>query len=297
MHRGRGAPGVFPPECTAAVQQLACVSPSVVGYQMTCWSVRSLATVVEDVIGEVIHFTSVAAILRTVDINIHQMEYCKSTDWTEEARQRAVRILWCYEMATRLWERNEVVLCLDEKPNFQILNHFPKRWLEPGRPRAQEFEYKRLGTANLLVGHVLHNGKFLGEPLAANDGDSFRPAFKRMLRPLRTASRIHVIMDNGSSHTAADTLKLFKSLSPRVRVLFTPSHASWLNQAENAIAAFSRAYLRQGSWESRERFIAAMPHCYREYDRLHAHPFKWSFTRANFHDWMLDRDRRLRAEL
>lgn len=295
MRPGLDVPGLFPPEAIAAIQQLACVAPSVMGYEMTCWSCRTLATVVEDVSGEVVHFTTVAAILRTVDIQVHQMEYCKSTDWTAEHRERAIRILWCYEMVEALWKRGEIVVCLDEKPNFQILNRFPKRWLGPGRPRAQGFEYKRLGVANLLVGHVLHSGQFLGEALPANDGACFRPAFQRILQALPAARRIHVIIDNGSSHTADETIALFKSLSPQVRVLFTPSHASWLNQAENAIAAFSRRYLRHGTWASRQAFLDKLPACYDEFNRLHAHPFNWSYTRAQFRDWMTERDRRLIA--
>ena len=295
MLHGPVVPGLFPPQAVAAIEQLACVSPSVMGYEMTCWSSRTLATVVQEITGTEVHFTTVATILRTVDIQVHQMEYCKTTDWTEEARERAVQILWCYEMVDSLRARGELVLCLDEKPNFQVFNRFPKAWLAPGRPRAQESEYKRLGTANLLVGHVLHSGQFLGEALPANDGASFRPAFKRMISALRGARRIHVVMDNGSSHTAHDTMQLFEDLAPRVRVLFTPSHSSWLNQAENAIAAFSRKYLRHGSWPTRAAFLERIPACYKEYARLHAHRFRWSFTRQDFREWMFERDRRLLA--
>ncbi|MBI4786929.1 MAG: transposase [Chloroflexi bacterium] len=52
-----------------------------------------------------------------------------------------------------------------------------------------------------------------------------RPAVRRLLHPYGWAQRIHLIIDNGSSHTSDDTLAFFHELSPRIHVLFTPVDA------------------------------------------------------------------------
>jgi hypothetical protein len=93
-------------------------------------------------------------------------------------------------------------------------------------------------------------------------------------------------MGNGSSHTSGDTEAFFKQLRPRVHVLFTPSHASWLNQAELLLRAFTDRYLDRGSWETRGSMIAHLLASRVEYNQCYAHPFKWEWTRRDFHYWL-----------
>jgi len=61
----------------------------------------------------------------------------------------------------------------------------------------------------------------------------------------------------------------------------TPAHASWLDQAELLLRAFSERYLKHGNWESRQYLIDHLEAGWREYDRLYAHPFSWSWTRRD----------------
>ncbi len=75
----------------------------------------------------------------------------------------------------------------------------------------------------------------------------------------------------------------------RVVVHFTPAHASWVNQAELALSAFSRRYLRDRVSESRAELIAHIERALDEYNRLYAHPFTWSFTRHAMHQWYCHR--------
>jgi len=55
---------------------------------------------------------------------------------------------------------------------------------------------------------------------------------------------VHFILDNGSSHIATVTREWVAAQEGLVRFHFIPAHASWLNQAEMALSAFSRRYLR-----------------------------------------------------
>jgi hypothetical protein len=89
----------------------------------------------------------------------------------------------------------------------------------------------------------------------------------------RWARRIHLIIDNCSSHTSEETTEFFEYRKPRVHVLFTPINASWLNQAEALLEALSTRYLIRGSWCSRARMVKHIIGSKQEYNQRYAHPF------------------------
>jgi hypothetical protein len=217
----------------------------------------------------------------------HRFRYWKTTVWDDEAIEQTLKILWLYEHIDRLWQRGEVVLCVDEKPNIQVLERKrPTRRMQPGHIELQEFEYVRHGTVILLAGLTVYNGRMLAECLDKNDGDHFRPAVCRFLHPYGWARRIHVIIDNWSSHTSEDTSDFFQERSPRVRVLFTPVDTSWLNQAESLLEAFSERYLLRGSWSSRDEMIQHILASRVDYNQRFAHRFQWEWSRRDFLYWL-----------
>jgi len=147
------------------IEQLACRAPTQVGWQLTHWSTRSLAlaAVQQDLVPG-IHAATVCRLLQEADLKPHRWRYWKTTVWDEEAVARAVRILWYYERIESLWQRGEVVLALDEKPNLQVLERAaPTQPMRPGQMERQEFEYHRHGTVNLLAGLTLYNGRMWAE--------------------------------------------------------------------------------------------------------------------------------------
>ncbi len=97
--------------------------------------------------------------------------------------------------------------------------------------------------------------------------------------------RVHYILDQGAAHIAKATRQWVAAQHGRVVLHFTPAHASWLNQAELALSAFSRRYLRNRVSKSRAELIAHIYRSLREYNRFCAHSFEWSFTRHAMHDW------------
>jgi hypothetical protein len=62
-------------------------------------------------------------------------------------------------------------------------------------------------------------------------------------------------------------------------------HASWLNQAEPLIEAFSYHYLKRGSWSSRQELIEHVLASGPEYNQLYAHPFEWFWTNHKMRQW------------
>lgn len=93
-------------------------------------------------------------------------------------------------------------------------------------------------------------------------------------------------MDNGPSHTSGDTLAFFEELAPRIQVLFTPTNASWLNQAELLLEAFTLRYLKRGSWTGLQDMITHLHHSRAEYNQHFAHPFDWQWSCRDFRFWL-----------
>jgi hypothetical protein len=280
--------GSFPPLQRVEVERLACCEPAGVGLHMTHWSTRSLARAAQlrRIVPTISHST-VALILRDAELQPHRSRYWKTPTPDDTFRAKAAKVLWCYENVHALAERGEVVLCVDEKPNIQALERrCPSRPMKPGLIQHQEFEYVRHGTVNFLAKLVVHTGKMRGWCLEHNDSASLRAVLPQLLWEHRDARRIHLIWDEGSSHIAHPTRSFLSSYYPQVRVLFTPAHASWLDQAELLLRAFGARYLQRGDWASRSELIDHLNASWPEYNRLYAHPFTWSWTRTKMHRWV-----------
>ncbi len=281
------ARGSFPPLQRVEVVGLACCEPAGVGLNMTHWSTRSLARAAQlRGIASSLSHSEVALILKAVELQPHRSRYWKTPTPDDNFRHQAAQVLWCYERAQALAGRGEVVLCLDEKPNIQVLERrCPTRSMRPSHIQSREFEYVRHGTVNFLVKLVVHTGQMRGWCLERNDGACLREVLPQVLGDHRDARRIHLIWDNGSSHVALQTRDWLRRKYPRVRVLYTPAHASWLNQAELLLRAFAARYLHRGDWASRSEFITHLKASWLEYNHLYAHPFTWSWTRSKMHAW------------
>jgi hypothetical protein len=274
---------------------LACCEPAGLGLHMTHWSTRSLAemAVERGLVPKIAHST-VSLILRAADLQPHRSRYWKTPTLDTAFLQRAAQVLWCYERAWDLAEKHEVVLCLDEKPNIQALERrCPTQSMLPGQIERQEFEYIRHGTVNFLVVLVVHTGKMRGWCLDKNDGDHLRAVLPELFRAHRDARRVHLIWDGGSSHVAQQTQLWLRRHYPRVRSLVTPPHASWLNQAELLLRAFSERYLKRGEWRSRQQLIEHLDASWREYNERFARPVTWSWTRQKMRHWAAQHASRL----
>lgn len=267
---------------------LVCCDPLGLGLRMTHWSMRSLAQLAAErgLVPAIAHST-VSLILRAADLQPHRTRYWRTPTLNAEFVERAAKVLWCYERAEDLAQKGEIVLCLDEKPNLQVLERRrPTQPMHPGQIERQEFEYVRHGTVNFLVALVVHTGTMRGWCLDRNDGEHLRRVLPELLRAHRRARRVHLIWDSGPSHIAEETSTWLHRHYPHVRLLFTPVHASWLNQAELLLRAFSERYLKRGSWKSRQLMIEHLDASWREYNERFAHPIAWSWTRTKMRRWV-----------
>lgn len=133
--------------------------------------------------------------LRQAELQPHRCRYWKTPALDDAFVRRASAILWCYEQIARLAEREEIVLCWDEKPNLQALERTPGEPMQAGRIERQEFENTRHGTVNFAVAMAVHDGTMQGWCLDKNDSAHLCPALAQLFGKLKGARKIHLIWD------------------------------------------------------------------------------------------------------
>lgn len=271
-----------------AIEQLACSEPSGVGLEMTHWSTRSLAKVAmqQGLVSHIAHST-VSLILRNADLQPHRHRYWITPTLNETFLEQASRVLWIYERIGTLKAQNEIALALDEKPNIQALQRSrPTQPMRAGQIERHEFEYIRHGVVNFLALLNLYNGKMRSCCLEKNDSEHLCKSLPVLLQPFHSFKRVHLIWDGGPSHVSVATNSFLKSrYGDWLRVVSTPAHSSWLNQAEILLKCFEVRYLQRGNWTSRQHLIDHLHASTPEYNRLWAQPIQWSWTRRDLREW------------
>jgi len=279
-----------------AIEQPACSEPSGIGLEMTHWSTRSLAEIAmkQGMVSHIAHST-VSLILRNADLQPHRHRYWITPTLNETFLEQASRVLWIYERIETLKAQNEIALALDENPNIQALQRtHPTQPMRAGQIERQEFEYVRHGVVNFLALLNLYNGKMRSCCLEKNDSEHLCKSLPILLQPFHSFNRVHLIGDGGPSHVSAATNALLKSrYGDWVRVVSTPAHSSWLNQAEILMKCFEVRYLQRGNWTSRQHLIDHLEASTPEYNRLWAQPINWSWTRRDLREWAQKKSTRL----
>jgi transposase len=265
---------------------IACRPPQEKGLELVRWSVREVAAqLVADGVVDAIHYSTVCVVLQEAELQPHRTRYWQ---WSQDPdfEEKAASVLWYYERAESLARDGVLVVCIDEKTGIQAIGrNTPDILPGPKRTRLREFEYVRHGVANLSLGLVVPTGQVHGRVIPSNNSDNFIESLERIDHALPEATRIELILDNASSHVSRQTTEWFERHRDRVRPHFTPTHASWLDQAELALSAFSRRYLRGAIFNSRDELVGRIERGLGEYNTHYARPFKWSFTRHAMHNW------------
>jgi DDE superfamily endonuclease len=146
------------------------------------------------------------------------------------------------------YDPKQPVVCLDEKPVTLHADVRPASPAAPGREARRDNEYERRGTANVFCAVEPKAGRHFTFPTPDRSAFAFaRVAFQLAIH-YSEAETIHLVMDNLNIHRRKSLTDVFGAevggeIWDRFTVHYTPTHGSWLNQAEIEIGIFSRQCL------------------------------------------------------
>ena len=152
------------------------------------------------------------------------------------------------EVYERPYDPQEPVVCLDEKPITLHADVRPASPAVPGREARQDNEYERCGTANVFCAVEPKAGRHFTFATPDRSGFEFAQVAVTLAMAYPDAKTIHLVMDNLNIHRRKALADVFGAemaaeVWDRFTVHYTPTHGSWLNQAEIEIGMFSRQCL------------------------------------------------------
>jgi len=150
------------------------------------------------------------------------------------------------EVYERPYDARQPVICLDEKPITLHADLRPTRPAAPGRELRRDNEYERRGTANVFCVVEPKAGRHFTFPTPNRSALEFAQVVVNLALEYPTAKTIHLVMDNihcRKSLTDVFGAEIAAEVWDRFTIHHTPTHGSWLNQAEIEIGIFARQCL------------------------------------------------------
>ncbi len=201
---------------------------------------------------------------------------------TEEYKIRMYRLLKLYK---EQYDPCQPVVCMDEK-NKQLLedNRTPIK-AKPGKPEKYDYEYKRKGTCNIFVAVAPKGGMRIIKVTDKRTKKDFAEFVEDLVENhFAKANYIQLVLDNLNTHFEGSLIETFgkrktNRLMKKIRFIYTPKHASWLNMAEIEINIMDRQ-CTGGRIESKERLETDVTIWSKERNRNES-KIEWKFTRQD----------------
>jgi transposase len=272
-----GRPARIPVAVRCQLVQLACARPD--GDEAPAafrdlWTYGALADGLAEITGHRISVSEVGRILRYADLRPHRVrQWLKSED--PEFRPKADRICDLYLRPPK----NAVVVCVDEKPMQVLARKHPAR-VDPRDASVRvEYEYVRHGTQALLAAYDVQTGRVFGRVVPHRDAASL-VAFMNALARRYRGKIVYVVWDNLNIHyDGADArwTRFNRRHGGRFRFVYTPKHASWMNQVEIWFSILQRRVLKHGDFPTpqaqRQRVEGFITH----WNQWERRPFRWTW--------------------
>jgi transposase len=261
-HPGR-KPTVITPKLQARVLEITRRKPK---DGSTHWSVRKLARELR------ISKDAVHRIWRKAGIKPHRLERYMASD-DPDFEIKAADIIGLYLNPPQ----HAAVFCVDEKSAIQALDRLdPVLPLSPGRAERHGFEYYRHGTLSLYAALDVKTGKVHGKTAARHTSEEFVDFLEQVVSLCQPQQEIHIILDNLSAHKTKK-VAAFLEEHPQVKLHFTPTYSSWLNQVEIWFARIERELIARGVFTSVKDLARKLMRYIRAYSK-NARPFKWKYS-------------------
>ena len=266
---------------------MACALPAEKGVPLSRWSASELAR--EALTREIVEQISGVTVWRWLSQDAIKPWQHRSWIFPRDPRfaEKAGPILDLYEgrwQGERL-HPGDYVVCADEKPSIQARRRkHPTLPAAPGHRRGQrvEHEYERKGALCYLAAWDARRAK-LFDRCALKDGIAAFDALVEQFMsqpPYSRAQRVFVVVDNGSAHRGQRSIDRLQGSWPNLKLIHTPVHASWLNQAEIYFSVAQRKVLTPNDFADLDALEQHLLAFGRRYEQIAA-PFDWKFTRSD----------------
>jgi len=248
---------------------LACTRPPATaqGVRRERWTHRELA----DMVG--MSESQAHEILRGADVRPHLTEYWVMSELGPDFDAQAAAVCGLYLDPPA----NAIVVSVDEKTS--IAAREPARsdvLTRPGKPARRDSEYLRKGATNLFAALQVHSGTVSGMTAQTRNQFDFIAFLDQLEAEIPAGQQVIAILDNLSTHKTPN-VQTWLQQHPRWQMVFTPKHASWLNQVEIFFSILTRRLLKHGQF-SDTTDLATQMLAFVEHHNLTARPFSWTYT-------------------
>ena len=273
---------VFPPRDHALVKALACERVAETGEPISRQSLGDLTRRAQNALGRTISRSTLSRILDKDAIKPWQYKYWifpRDPQFMEKAGP--ILDLYAGNWGGKPLENGDFIVSADEKTSIQArIRIHPS--LEPGAGRAAriEFEYERGGALQYLAAWDVRRGYVMGRCEATSGIEPFGRLVHQVLaqEPYRSAKRLFWIVDNGSSHRGEAACNRMRKIDPRIVLVHTAVHASWLNQVEIYFSIIQRKVLTPNDFANLDAVRMRLA-LYENLSNQHPKPFAWKFNR------------------
>jgi transposase len=261
-HPGRKA-SVITPALQAKVLEASRRKPA---DGSTHWSCRKMAQHLK------ISKDTVQRIWHKAGLKPHRLDRYMASD-DPDFERKAADIIGLYLSPPQ----HAAVFCVDEKSAIQALDRLdPVLPMSPGRIERHGFEYYRHGTLSLYAALDVRTGKVQGKTAVRHTSEEFVGFLDQVVGGCKPKQEIHVILDNLSAHKTA-RVQAFLDEHPNVRLHFTPTYSSWLNQVEIWFGRIEREVIARGVFTSVRDLARKLMRYIRAYSKT-ARPFNWKYS-------------------
>ena len=149
------------------------------------------------------------------------------------------------------YDAQRPVVCFDESSTQLLADTRDPMPVKPGRPKRQDYEYRREGTRNLFLACEPKRGWRHVAITERRTKEDFAHQMQWLVdEAYPDVPVVRLVLDNLNTHRTASLYEAFppeeaRRIAKRLEFHYTPKHGSWLNMAEIEFSVFSRSCLRQ----------------------------------------------------
>ncbi len=237
------------------------------------WTHAALADALFQEVGHRLSTSEVGRILRFKKLRPHHVkQWLHSPDPNFIQKAQAICDLY---MAP---PTGAAVICMDEKPMQALQRKHPSK-VGYNAVLRREYEYIRHGTMSLLATFNIRTGSVFGKVVPRRTAQATVDFMEQVASKYRQRD-VYVIWDNLNTHYDGKDRRWTRFNArhgDRFHFVYTPIHASWMNQVECWFSILHRRTLRHGSFCSQADLRDTVEGFIDHWNEHESHPFRWTW--------------------